>query len=86
VWLSREADLWVEPGVAFHVRTRGTIARSQVLNVQMGLVQERFDQNLGAWSTDFCTSESNQRQFYRYWAKLMGAKKAAALEPRAVVQ
>src|SRR5512139_2783156 len=24
VWLSREADLWVEPGVAFHVRTRGT--------------------------------------------------------------
>lgn len=24
VWLAREADLWVEPGVAFHVRTRGT--------------------------------------------------------------
>jgi hypothetical protein len=24
VWLSREQDLWVEPGVAFHVRTRGT--------------------------------------------------------------
>jgi hypothetical protein len=24
VWLSREHDLWVEPGVAFHVRTRGT--------------------------------------------------------------
>jgi len=24
VWLSREADLWVEPGVAFHVRTRGS--------------------------------------------------------------
>ena len=24
VWLSREADLWVEPGVAFHVRSRGT--------------------------------------------------------------
>jgi len=23
VWLSREQDLWVEPGVAFHVRTRG---------------------------------------------------------------
>jgi hypothetical protein len=23
VWLAREADLWVEPGVAFHVRTRG---------------------------------------------------------------
>jgi hypothetical protein len=24
VWLSREQDLWTEPGVAFHVRTRGT--------------------------------------------------------------
>jgi Protein of unknown function (DUF3047) len=23
VWLSREQDLWTEPGVAFHVRTRG---------------------------------------------------------------
>jgi Protein of unknown function (DUF3047) len=23
VWLSREQDLWVEPGVSFHVRTRG---------------------------------------------------------------
>ena len=23
VWLSREADAWVEPGVAFHVRSRG---------------------------------------------------------------
>src|SRR5262245_37441965 len=26
VFLSREHDLWVEPGVAFHVRTRGTRA------------------------------------------------------------
>lgn len=26
VWLSREHDLWVEPGVALHVRTRGTRA------------------------------------------------------------
>jgi DUF3047 family protein len=25
VWLSREQDLWVEPGVALHVRTRGTL-------------------------------------------------------------
>ncbi|GAB2178908.1 DUF3047 domain-containing protein [Dongia sp. agr-C8] len=24
VWLAREQDLWVEPGVAFHVRTRGS--------------------------------------------------------------
>jgi len=65
---------------------RGTVARSQVLNVQMGLGQERFDPDLGAWSTDFCTSESNQRQFYRYWAKVMCAKKASVLAPRAVAQ
>ena len=26
VWLAREQDLWIEPGVAFHVRTRGTRA------------------------------------------------------------
>lgn len=26
LWLSREEDLWAEPGVAFHVRTRGTRA------------------------------------------------------------
>jgi phenylpropionate dioxygenase-like ring-hydroxylating dioxygenase large terminal subunit len=50
---------------------RGVMSRSQVLNVQMGLGQERFDQDLGAWTTDFCNSESNQRQFYRYWAQLM---------------
>jgi phenylpropionate dioxygenase-like ring-hydroxylating dioxygenase large terminal subunit len=50
---------------------RGVISRSQVLNVQMGLGQERFDPALGAWATDFCNSESNQRHFYRYWAQLM---------------
>jgi len=25
VWLARDQDLWVEPGVAFHVRTRGAL-------------------------------------------------------------
>jgi Ring hydroxylating alpha subunit (catalytic domain). len=65
---------------------RGVISRSQVLNLQMGLGQERFDQDLGAWTTDFCTSESNQRHFYRYWASLMSTKKRSALEARAVAQ
>jgi hypothetical protein len=32
VWLSREQDLWVEPGVAFHVRTRGTRAIFNPMN------------------------------------------------------
>jgi hypothetical protein len=41
----------------------------------MGLGQERFDQELGGWTTDFCTSESNQRHFYRHWAMRMAMKK-----------
>ncbi len=32
VWLSREADLWVEPGVAFHVRTRGALPMFNPMN------------------------------------------------------
>jgi hypothetical protein len=44
------------------------------------LGQERFDPALGAWTTDFCTSESNQRHFYRYWAELMSLKRRSALE------
>jgi phenylpropionate dioxygenase-like ring-hydroxylating dioxygenase large terminal subunit len=59
---------------------RGVISRNQVLNLQMGLGQERFDPALGAWTTDFCTSESNQRHFYRYWAELMSLKRRSALE------
>ena len=54
---------------------RGVISRNLELNLQMGLGQERFDQELGGWTTDFCTSESNQRHFYRHWAMRMAMKK-----------
>lgn len=65
---------------------KGVMSRREVLNVQMGLGQERFDQALGGWTSDFCTSECNQRNFYRYWAKLMGARKSSAIEPRVVAK
>lgn len=50
---------------------RGVVSRAQMLNMQMGLGQERFDEDLGAWTSEFCISESNHRHFYRRWAKMM---------------
>jgi len=52
---------------------RGAVSRTQVVNLQMGLGQERFDPELGGWTSDFTLSECNQRHFYRSWAKLMSA-------------
>jgi phenylpropionate dioxygenase-like ring-hydroxylating dioxygenase large terminal subunit len=52
---------------------RGVVARRSELNTQMGLGHERFDDDLGAWRSEFRVSESNQRQFYRRWAALMGS-------------
>jgi 3-phenylpropionate/trans-cinnamate dioxygenase subunit alpha len=53
--------------------TRGVVSRRYQLNMQMGLGHERFNQELGAWASDFRLSESNHRQFYRRWAQLMAA-------------
>jgi 3-phenylpropionate/trans-cinnamate dioxygenase subunit alpha len=50
---------------------RGVASRNHFLNMQMGLGRERFDQELGAWTSEFCISESNHRHFYRRWAKMM---------------
>ena len=52
---------------------RGVVSRRAVLNTQMGLGHERFDESLNAWASDFRMSESNHRQFYRRWARLMDA-------------
>ncbi|MBI3325983.1 MAG: aromatic ring-hydroxylating dioxygenase subunit alpha [Nitrospinae bacterium] len=52
---------------------RGVVSRRAALNTQMGLGHERFDEDLGAWASDFRMSESNHRQFYRRWAQLMAA-------------
>jgi 3-phenylpropionate/trans-cinnamate dioxygenase alpha subunit len=53
--------------------SRGVVSRRYQLNMQMGLGHERFNQELGAWASDFRLSESNHRQFYRRWAQLVAA-------------
>ena len=59
---------------------RGTVSRRVALNTQMGLGHERFDDDLKAWASDFRISESNHRQFYRQWARLMTAKSRAEVQ------
>jgi 3-phenylpropionate/trans-cinnamate dioxygenase alpha subunit len=58
---------------------RGTVARRLSLNTQMGLGRERFDAGLGGWTSDFRMSESNHRQFYAHWARVMAADDWAAM-------
>jgi 3-phenylpropionate/trans-cinnamate dioxygenase subunit alpha len=52
---------------------RGAVARRYPLNYEMGLGHERFDADLGAWTSDHRYGESNHRHFYRRWAQLMAA-------------
>ena len=50
---------------------RGVVSRRYPLNMQMGLGHERFNEDLGAWASDFRVSESNHRHFYKRWSELM---------------
>ena len=52
---------------------RGVVARRMALNNQMGMGHERFDEDLKASASDLRISESNHRQFYRRWARMMDA-------------
>ena len=52
---------------------RGTVTRRHSLNYQIGLGHDRFDEELGAWASDFKLSDSNPRYFYQRWARLMQA-------------
>jgi 3-phenylpropionate/trans-cinnamate dioxygenase alpha subunit len=52
---------------------RGVVSRRMELNNQMGLGHERYDEGLRATASDLRISESNHRQFYRRWARLMAA-------------
>jgi len=40
----------------------------------MGLGHERYDEDLNASASDLRISESNHRQFYRRWARMMDAE------------
>lgn len=50
---------------------RGPVARRYPVNIQMGLGHEHFDEGFNAMTSDFQISESNHREFYRQWARLM---------------
>jgi phenylpropionate dioxygenase-like ring-hydroxylating dioxygenase large terminal subunit len=62
---------------------RGAVARRALLNYEMGLGHERFDEELGAWASDYRYSESNHRRFYRRWAQLMAADSWAEITANA---
>ena len=50
---------------------RGVVTRRFDLNFQMGLEHEKYNEQLGAWAADFRLSESNHRQFYGMWTRMM---------------
>jgi phenylpropionate dioxygenase-like ring-hydroxylating dioxygenase large terminal subunit len=60
---------------------RGAVARRALLNYGMGLGHERFDEELGAWASDYRYSESNHRRFYRRWAQLMAVDNLGEIAP-----
>ena len=60
---------------------RGVVSRRSLLNTQMGLGHERFDDSLQGWVSDFRMSESNHRQFYGRWAQLMTGGSWAEMPP-----
>lgn len=60
--------------------SRGVASRRYPMNMEMGLGHDRFNEQLGAWASDFRFSESNHRAFYRRWAQLMTGDSWAKLE------
>ncbi len=50
---------------------RGVMSRKLTVNNQMGMGREQFNEDLGAWASDFPISEVSHRNFYRRWAELM---------------
>ena len=53
--------------------SRGVVARRQMLNYQMGLGRESYNEDYEAVIADFRYSDSNQRFFYQRWSDLMAA-------------
>ncbi|MCI0902787.1 MAG: aromatic ring-hydroxylating dioxygenase subunit alpha [Chloroflexi bacterium] len=62
-----DMDNWAECSKA----GRGTVTRRMMLNYQMGLNHEGFNDELQAWTSEHRFSDSNHRQFYRRWSQLM---------------
>ena len=70
-----DMDNWQECTVS----SRGVMARRQMLNYQMGLGRESYNEDYEAVIADFRYSDSNQRYFYKRWGELMAARSWADL-------
>ena len=53
--------------------SRGLVTRRQMLNYQMGLGHESFNEEFDAITSEYRHSDSNHRQFYQRWGQLMAA-------------
>ncbi|WP_089941294.1 aromatic ring-hydroxylating oxygenase subunit alpha [Candidatus Entotheonella palauensis] len=51
--------------------SRGVVSRRYPMNYQMGLGHEGFDHDAMGWASDYRSSESNHRQFFKHWQRLM---------------
>jgi hypothetical protein len=54
--------------------SRGVMARRVMLNYQMGLGHESYNEDYEAVIADFRYSDSNQRRFYKRWSDLMATR------------
>ena len=51
--------------------SRGVVAKRYPQNIQMGMGREGFSEDLMAVASEYRYSDSNLREFYKYWTKLM---------------
>jgi 3-phenylpropionate/trans-cinnamate dioxygenase alpha subunit len=70
-----DMDNWQECTQSY----RGVVARRRLLNYQMGIGHESFNEDFDALTSDHRYSDSNHRQFYHRWGQLMAAKSWADL-------
>lgn len=56
---------------------RGAVSRRLQLNIQMGIGHEGFKEDFNAWVSESRLSESNHREYYRHWARLMAGEPVA---------
>ena len=51
---------------------QGLISRGLTLNIGMGLGHEGYSEDLAGFASHYRASESNHRNFYGRWARMMG--------------
>ncbi len=53
--------------------SRGVVSRRYPMNYQMGLGHEGYNHDAAGWASEYRSSESNHRQFFKHWQELMTA-------------